>query len=354
MIYLFAIKISTLLFSQNLILNEILNYTTLLLLIPIYLAQFKLKAKISLIIISVLFSLTVITILLHSTYLGNNLTVISNLSRGLLVSIPFFFVSSFLTSVQVMKIFYVVAIILLCKFLLNFIIIGLFFVDFIDFNIIQIYFGELKHTFRITEDGVTKMLEKGLIFSPLFLLIRGKIKLIAILILFLSTYMAKTTSYYTSFILYIMCELIRYLPRKYIPTLFLISTVTLISTIGAAFYLKPYSFNLKLTQFTDLSNDFKFFGAGLGVQNLNLFQIGDIFVENSFINLVLWLGVFGLILSCIFIFMFVREAGKLFFQKYDLDNTVKSSLICSILLNSASNPYLFSSSVLVALFLANR
>ena len=136
---------------------------------------------------------------------------------------------------------------------------------------------------------------------------------------------------------------------------FIYTTVTYIEVLTFLFELKRYSFEVKLAQISYITENIGSFilGSGIGATDAALFRPGGFMIENSYLYLIY---VFGVMAIPFFIY-FSYLGTNLFLNlnnQYTQNLFTLYAVFVSILVLSASNPYLYSGSVYVVLYLLSK
>ncbi|MDB4210963.1 hypothetical protein N9769_01155 [Ascidiaceihabitans sp.] len=289
--------------------------------------------------------------IVHGVILGGDINIILQLSKGFLVTIFFIPAASLLSRTEFIKIAILVLLLLIVKSVLNVGLIIFFINGLISEGLVLSFFGDMRQNFRFFDGEIGKIYEKGLVYIPLLLIFRPRLQFMLLLVFVPIVYLSFTVSFWATLILTSLVFL-NNISRKLFWLIVMFSLplagrlLTIIQTE------KMYSISVKMGQFKSFGTDFLVGGNGLGVTGLNSYLGGNVFIENSFLNLGLWFGVIGLAFSVVFAGLVVMAIAYAFMSGPS-NNCAKAytTLFISVTINSLSNAYLFSSSILCALLL---
>lgn len=226
---------------------------------------------------------------------------------------------------------------------------------------LELYLGKMTDNMVFYDSvGMFKIYEKGLVVLPLALYFYSKYtfaRFVQVGILILACFASLTLSFYASLLTLIFAFIYRdlriHLYKRALVAIFLIGCVfAYFSTeLSMIFFEKEDSVAIKVNQWTSVSSFDSLLGLGVGSQNVPTLQSGDVYIENSYILLYYWLGLFVIPFLLFFFYLLFVSINNLNFSRA---NILSSTTIISIIISSGSNAYIFSGGVLVILFLCLR
>lgn len=248
----------------------------------------------------------------------------------------------------------------LLKIVLNVIILTFFLLGLISptEESFEAYFGDVSSV-AYESFSIFKLYEKSLLFIPL--IFYGQLKSFLSVIVrhslaWVGVLWSMTISFITGLAFFYAVLLVRlaYERRFFIVSVVFFS-VFLIATlfsqeIGLLFLEKSISISIKAKQ-VDAFWGVRLLGAGIGSSSIPSLQPGQIFFENSYVLLVLWLGVFAIPFITLIAGSIVLGVSRV---SVSYNHAVTFAALMGIFISSGSNPYLFSGSIVLVLFILMR
>ena len=353
LIIAFVIKLASIFFTEAVFISATLNYGSIIFLALGYLQRRHAMSRYKMMVYVLVASIFVlIGSIVHGVILGGDLHLILQLSKGFFITILFIPAASVLSRADFKNIAILVILLLTIKSALNVSFIILFIKGLISESFAMSFFGDFRQNFRFFDGEIAKIYEKGLIYIPLLLVLQPRFQIILLIALVPIVYLSFTVSFWISLVL-TGSVFLNAISKKLFWLLFSIPIFFFAEKLLFIFQTeKMHSISVKMDQVKSFGTDFLVGGNGLGVTGLISYQKSDVFIENSLLNLGLWFGVMGLVLSMILVcLLFIASAYVLVPSVSNNYTRAYATLFISLTINSLSNPYLFSSSVLCALLL---
>jgi hypothetical protein len=293
---------------------------------------------------------------LHSTILGVEIELTSLVLFPLIISAFYILPIRLLSKGKLDFVLSSVGMAIVAKILLNFsvlylIISGYF---FSDKDSLQIYFGKMADDIVSYDSfSIIKLYEKSLIAMPLILYLSPASRLaqyILVCILILGCAATLTISFYVTLVIIAVLFVYRdLLVGRY---MHVIACVFMAGVFLALFSLdifslfaeKGTSISVKANQFAELLSFENLLGLGVGSSNVPTLQLGDVFIENSYILIYYWLGFLSVVIFIKIFYFFLISIKNINLSRRGF---LCAATIISILLNSGSNAYIFSGGVMV-------